>query len=307
VAPAPAWAPWSESPCVGAVEREKGEIVAAEVIGAGRVAVVTGAAGGIGRALADAFVAAGSQVVLADVDADAVQAAGAELAARGGEVLPVAVDVADAGSVQALADVTVERFGRVDVLCNNAGVSTFNLLREQTLDDWRWLLDVNLWGVVHGLAAFLPVLRGQEHPAHVVNTASMGGVMGPVPFIAPYQASKAAVIAISEGLHVECQAFDPQIGVSVLCPSSTQSGVMESERNRPSDRGVEQRTEEAEAMRLGIRSTLDPAAGGFTAAAVAARTLTAIREDLLWIFVHDGERPMVEARVDAMLAAFPPP
>lgn len=279
--------------------------MAADVIGSGRVAVVTGAAGGIGRALADAFSSAGCTVVLADVDADAVQAAGAELAERGGDVLAVAVDVADAESVQGLADVTVDRFGRVDVLCNNAGVSTFNLLRDQTLQDWRWVLDVNLWGVVHGLAAFLPVLRAQEHPSHVVNTSSMGGVMGPVPFIAPYQATKAAVIALSEGLLVECQAFDPQIGVSVLCPSSTQSGVMESERNRPGDRGVEQRTEQAEAMRLGIKSTLDPAAGGFTAAAVAARTLAAIRDDELWVFVHDGERPMVEARVDQMLGAFP--
>jgi NAD(P)-dependent dehydrogenase (short-subunit alcohol dehydrogenase family) len=279
--------------------------MADDVVGPGRVAVVTGAAGGIGRALADAFAAAGSAVVLADVDAAALEAAAAEVAGNGVETLAVPTDVSDAAAVQALADTTVERFGRVDVLCNNAGVSTFNLLADQSLDDWRWLLDVNLWGVVHGLHAFLPVLQGQEHRSHVVNTASMGGVMGPVPFIGPYQATKAAVIAITETLRVECELSSPQVGVSVLCPSSTESGVMESERNRPAAFGQEQRSEDAEAMRLGIRSTLDPQAGGSTAAEVAERTLQAIHDDRLWIFVHDAEKPMVQARVDGMLEAFP--
>jgi len=278
-----------------------------DVIGAGRVAVVTGAAGGIGRALAEAFVAAGSAVVLADLDGDVARSSAADLEAAGGDVLAVTVDVADPASVDALAAGAMARFGRVDVLCNNAGVSTFNLLQDQTLDDWRWVFDVNLWGVVHGLHSFLPILRDQDTPSRVVNTSSMGGLMGPVPFIGPYQASKAAVIAVSEGLRVECAAFSPQIGVSVLCPSSTESAVMESERNRPAVRGEERRTEDAEAMRLGIKSTLDPAAGGSTAAEVADRTLAAIRAGDFWIFVHDGERPMVEARVNELLAAFPAP
>jgi NAD(P)-dependent dehydrogenase (short-subunit alcohol dehydrogenase family) len=280
--------------------------MADDVVGPGRVAVVTGAGGGIGRALAGAFGAAGSSVVLADVDADAVTGAADELEAVGVDVLALAVDVSDAAAVEALAAASVQRFGRVDLLCNNAGVSTFNLLADQTLDDWRWLLGVNLWGVVHGVHAFLPILRAQEHRSHVLNTSSMGGVMGPVPFIGPYQASKAAVVALSEALRVECAAYDPQVGVSVLCPSSTESAVMESERSRPPGLGAEDRTADAEAMRLGIRSTLDPAAGGSTASEVAERTLEAIRAGDFWIFVHDGERPMVEARVEELLAAFPP-
>jgi NAD(P)-dependent dehydrogenase (short-subunit alcohol dehydrogenase family) len=275
------------------------------VIGEGRVAVVTGAAGGIGRALAEAFVAAGSAVVVADLDQDGAVSAAAQLEAAGGDALAVAVDVADPVSVEALAEATVERFGRVDVLCNNAGVSTFNLIQDQTLDDWRWVVDVNLWGVVHGLHSFLPILRQQPTPSHIVNTSSMGGVMGAVPFIGPYAASKAAVIATSEALRVECQAYAPHIGVSVLCPSSTESGVLESERARPQVLGAEQRTADAEAMRLAIKSTLDPAAGGSTAAEVADRTLAAIGAGEFWVFVHDGERPMVQARVDEMLAAFP--
>lgn len=279
----------------------------AQVMGPHRVAVVTGAAAGIGWALAEALAAAGSSVVLADVEEDRLSAQAEALAEQGHEVMAVPTDVADASSVSALAEATLERFGRVDLLCNNAGVSTFNLLQDQTLDDWRWVLDVNLWGVVHGLHAFLPILRAQDHPSHVVNTASMGGLMGPVPFIAPYQATKAAVIALSEGLRVECQAFAPQVGVSVLCPSSTESAVLESERNRPAHHGTEQRSADAEAMRVGIKATLDPAAGGSTAAEVAERTLEAVRAGELWVFVHDGEQPMVQARADEILAAFPRP
>jgi NAD(P)-dependent dehydrogenase (short-subunit alcohol dehydrogenase family) len=276
-----------------------------DVIGAGRVAVVTGAAGGIGRALAEAFVEAGSAVVLADLDGHGATAAAAGLEAAGGDVLAVTVDVADPSSVDALAATTVERFGRVDVLCNNAGVSTFNLLHDQTLDDWRWVMEVNLWGVVNGVHSFLPILRAQDTTSHVVNTSSMGGLMGPVPFIGPYQASKAAVIAISEALRVECATFAPQVGVSVLCPSSTDTAVMESERARPPAFGSEQRSDDAEAMRLAIKSTFMAEAGGSTAAEVADRTVAAIRAGDFWIFVHDGELPMVQARVDEIVAAFP--
>ncbi|OWY60156.1 hypothetical protein B7486_70690, partial [cyanobacterium TDX16] len=131
------------------------------VVGPGRVAVVTGGASGIGRALAEAFAQAGSSVVLADVDAGALAEVAGGLEASGVDVLALDVDVSDAAAVEALAAATIDRFGRVDVLCNNAGVSTFNLLADQTLDDWRWLLGVNLWGVVHGVHAFLPILRAQ--------------------------------------------------------------------------------------------------------------------------------------------------
>ena len=158
------------------------------VIGAGRVAVVTGAASGIGRALAEEFAASGSAVVVADLDAAEAEVVAAGIRTSGGEALAVAVDVADAAAVDALAATTLERFGRVDVLCNNAGVSTFNLLRDQTLEDWKWVVGVNFWGVVHGVQTFLPIMRDQGTAAHIVNTASIAGLVSGVAFIGPYSA-----------------------------------------------------------------------------------------------------------------------
>ena len=274
------------------------------VIGAGRVAVVTGGASGIGRALAEAFAAAGSAVVVADLAGDDAEAVSAGLRESGGAAFAVTVDVSDAASVERLAQATIDRFGRVDVLCNNAGVSTFNLIQDQTLDDWRWVFNVNLWGVVHGLHSFLPILRAQSTPSHIVNTASMGGLMSGIAFIGPYAATKTAVVSISETLRQECAAYGLPIGVSVLCPSSTDTRVMESERGRPESLGTEQRTDDAEAMRLAIKSMFT-APGGATPADVAERTLAAIRAGEFWIIPNGGERPIVEARFAEALAGFP--
>jgi NAD(P)-dependent dehydrogenase (short-subunit alcohol dehydrogenase family) len=276
------------------------------VIGPGRVAVVTGGASGIGRALCEAFVADGSSVVVADLDAAEAQSVAESLRAGGGRAEAVAVDVSDPASVDDLATETLRRFGRVDVLCNNAGVSTFNLIQDQTLDDWRWVLDVDLWGIVHGVNSFLPILREQGTAAHIVNTSSMGGLMGGVPFIGPYAAAKAAVVSISETLRAELTIYGSPIGVSVLCPSATVSNVMESERGRPASRGVEQRTEDAEGMRLAIRSMFD-GPDGLPASAVATRTIAAIRAREFWIITHGGEKPTIENRVGEILAAFPAP
>jgi NAD(P)-dependent dehydrogenase (short-subunit alcohol dehydrogenase family) len=285
-------------------ERDAALEPAPAVIGAGRVAVVTGAASGIGRALAEAFVAAGSAVVLADLDGPEAEAVAEGLRRNDGDALAVTVDVSDPASVERLANATLDRFGRVDVLCNNAGVSTFNLIQDQTLDDWRWVFSVNLWGVVHGLAAFLPILRGQSTRSHIVNTASMGGLMSGVSFIGPYAASKTAVVSISETLRQECAAYGLPIGVSVLCPSATDTRVMESERGRPAALGTERRTDDAEAMRLAIKSMFT-GPDGSTPADVAARTVEAILAGQFWIIPHGGERPIVEARFTEALASFP--
>ena len=275
-----------------------------DVVGPGRVAVVTGGSSGIGRALVELLVAEGSAVVVADIDATEAEVVAASVRAEGGQALAVAVDVADAASVDALAAAVLDRFGHVDVVVNNAGVSTFNLLADQTLDDWRWVLDVDLWGVVHGVHTFLPILRDQGTPAHIVNTSSMGGLMGGLAFIGPYAAAKAAVVSISETLRQEVAFTAPHIGVSVLCPSTTDTRIMESERVRPTERGVEQRRPDAEGMRLAIKSMFaDPAS--LTAAQVAARTVEAIRAGEFWVIPAAGERAVVDARTAEILGAFP--
>ena len=275
-----------------------------DVIGAGRVAVVTGGASGIGRALAEALAAAGSVVVVADLNLTAAEAVADEIRSSGGRADAVTVDVADAASVDELAAGVIGRHGRVDVLCNNAGVSTFNLIEDQTLDDWRWVVSVNLWGVIHGVHSFLPILRRQGTPAHIVNTASIAGLLSGVAFIGPYSATKVAVVSISETLVKEFAIAGLPIGVSVLCPSSVDTRVMESERSRPPALGVEHRTELAEAVRLGIRDSFTGPTG-LTPAHVAQRVMDAIREDRFWIVTHPGERPQVEERFAAALAAFP--
>jgi NAD(P)-dependent dehydrogenase (short-subunit alcohol dehydrogenase family) len=274
------------------------------VVGPGRVAVVTGAASGIGRALAETFAREGSSVVVADLEGDPAEAVATGIRDAGGEALAVSVDVSDVAAVERLAASTVDQYGRVDVLCNNAGVSTFNLMRDQTLDDWKWVVDVNFWGVVHGIHTFVPIMREQGTPGHVVNTASIGGLLTGSPVIGPYCATKAAVVSISETLAQELALDETPIGVSVLCPSSVDTRMMESDRNRPPARGVEHRTEMAEAWFGAIRDGLTGPTGQ-PPAQVADRVLQAVRNGEFWIITHDDLLPTIEARVTGMLAAFP--
>ncbi len=274
------------------------------VVGPGRVAVVTGGASGIGRALGARFGVDGSAVVVADVDLDGAETVAAGIRAAGGDATALRVDVADPVSVDQLAADTLERYGRVDVLCNNAGVSTFNLMRDQTLQDWRWVFDVNLWGVVHGIHTFMPIMRSQGTRGHIVNTASIAGLMSGIAFIGPYAATKVAVVSISESLLKEFEVDGTNIGVSVLCPSSVDTNVMESERNRPAPRGAERRTEMGEAVRLMIKDGLTGPTGQ-SAEQVADTVLDAIRTRRFWIITHPDDRPTIEARAHDVLAHFP--
>jgi NAD(P)-dependent dehydrogenase (short-subunit alcohol dehydrogenase family) len=275
-----------------------------DVIGSGRVAVVTGAASGIGRALAEALASAGSSVIVADLDGAEAEIVADGIRGSGGEAIAVSVDVSNAAAVEQLAATTLERFGRVDVLCNNAGVSTFNMMRDQTLDDWRWVLGVDLWGVIHGVQTFVPIMRNQGTPAHIVNTSSIAGLLSGVAFIGPYAATKVAVVSISETLAQELAIEGLPIGVSVLCPSSVDTRVMESERGRPEALGREHRTEMAETVRLMIRDSFT-GPGGQTPTQIAMKVLDAIRAKKFWIITHPGERPVFEARINGILADFP--
>ena len=200
----------------------------------GQVAVVTGGASGIGRAMIDAFAARGLTVVLADVEAESLDAAVRELADGNTTAVGVRVDVSDPASVQALAERVLGELGRVDVLCNNAGViAPRRPLWEHTPDDWRWTLEVNLLGVANGVRAFVPAMIAARR-GHVVNTASMAGLTTiPGGGNGAYSASKHAVVGLSETLRVELDEVAPEVGVTVFCPGPVPSRIHESARNRP--------------------------------------------------------------------------
>jgi NAD(P)-dependent dehydrogenase (short-subunit alcohol dehydrogenase family) len=270
-------------------------------ITSGQVAVVTGGASGIGLALAHALAAEGLQVAIADIEESAIKAALDQLPPGS---LGVPTDVSKLSDVEALAAATLERFGHVDIVCNNAGVSTFNTLEHQTLEDWRWVLDVNLWGVIHGVHVFTEILRNQGGPGHIVNTSSVAGLLSGIPYIGPYAVSKVGVVSISETLRAELQLVGSPIGVSVLCPSATNTSVMEAERNRPVHIGAETRTEDAEQMRQYIRS-------GFTGPdgkepeEVAAMVVDAIQNDRFWVITHKDLADTIEQRFAGILDAIP--
>ena len=197
-----------------------------------RVAVVTGAASGIGRALAERFCAAGMKVVLSDVEVDALQQATAALREQGASVHAAPADVASAEQVRALAQETLRVFGAVHVVCNNAGVFEPGTVPSwrTSADDWSWILGVNLMGVVHGVQAFMPILQEQAVEAHIVNTASIGGWLAGNPL---YSVTKFGVVALTEALYVELRRAESKVGVSLLCPGYVKTALADSERNRP--------------------------------------------------------------------------
>jgi NAD(P)-dependent dehydrogenase (short-subunit alcohol dehydrogenase family) len=201
---------------------------------AGQVAVVTGGASGIGRAIVDSLAARGLTVVIADVEPDSLDAAVRDLAGNGASAIGVLADVSDPASVQGLAERVLGELGRVDVLCNNAGIiAPRRPLWEHTPDDWRWTLDVNLLGVANGVRAFVPAMI-EARRGHVVNTSSMAGLTTiPGGGNGAYSASKHAVVGLSETLRVELDEVAPEVGVTVLCPGPVPSRIHDSARNRP--------------------------------------------------------------------------
>ena len=267
----------------------------------GKVAVITGGASGIGKAVAAKAAAEGMKVVIGDIEEGALKEAERDLAADGADVLAVVTDVSDAASVRALRDRALDRFGAVHLVHNNAGVGTGGPIWEVPEADWRWILGVNLWGVVHGIATFMPLLIEQGE-GHVVNTASIAGLTT-APFLGPYNATKQAVVAISETLYKDLQiAGVTGVGVSVLCPGFVQTRIAESDRNRPGwapDRDVEGAPE----MRAAIQAMVD---GGIPTAAVADRVLDAVRTDTFYILTHPELNEAVRTRFDDIVEGRPP-
>jgi len=254
---------------------------------AGRVAVVTGAASGLGRAMAERFAAEGMRIVVSDIDAAGLDEVARSLTDAGAEVHAVVADVADAGAVDRLADESFARFGAVHLLCNNAGVVKSARAWALTLDDWRWVLGVDLWSVIHGIRAFVPRMLGQGGPGHVVNTASMTGLL-PMPRLAAYSTAKSGVVALSECLQHDFDAEGADIGVSVFCPGFVATRITDSARNRPASLSE---TTEASGPRTvsGVEATL-------TAEQAAGQVLDAVRARRFWILTHADYRPVIQER-----------
>jgi NAD(P)-dependent dehydrogenase (short-subunit alcohol dehydrogenase family) len=270
----------------------------------GKVAVVTGGASGIGLAMAQRFAGEGMKVVLADVEEQALGKAVAEMSERGADVLGVPTDVSDADAVARLRDETLSKHGKVHLICNNAGVGGGGLLWETSLEDWQWVLGVNLWGVVHGIRTFVPVMIEQDEPAHVINTASIAGLISP-PGIGIYNATKHAVVALSETLHLELMMRGAKVKVSVLCPAWVRTNIADADRNRPEALrpGAAEPSAEVQAVDQAMRQVI---ATGMPPSEVADKVLEAVRAEQLYILTHPALNKAVKAHYDGLLAGKTP-
>jgi len=267
-----------------------------------KVAVVTGAASGIGLAIARRFAREHMRLVLADVEVDALAAAEREIRAMGATAIAVSTDVSRMEEVEALAAKTLNAFGSVHILCNNAGVDAPpGPIWERSLEDWQWLIGVNLWGVVHGIRAFVPVMLKQREEAHVVNTASVAGLLS-VPFKGLYQATKHAVVTISETLYLElAMSNSGRIGVSVLCPGFVNTRILDSARNRPADLAAPlgELSPAAQEWDSAFRTLV---AAGMSPDKVADRVFEAICEEKLYVLTHPELNDHIRQRVEGILA-----
>lgn len=251
-----------------------------------RVAVVTGAASGIGRALCDRFAREGMKLVMADVERDRLTQAASELTDRGADVLAVRTDVSRADDLSHLRDETLERFGAVHVLCNNAGVFAGGLTWDAISTDWEWVLGVNLYGILHGVRAFVPFMLEQNQPGHVVNTCSMAGLIN-MPLSGAYSVSKHAALSLTETLYHELRIKQSPVGVSALCPELIRTRIGHSERNRPAHlkRPEGSGTPEQTLVEQAIQSST---AGGLDPAVMAERVFQGIREDRFYLLADEG-------------------
>lgn len=258
----------------------------------GAVAVVTGGASGIGRGIAEQLIAEGAEVVVADVQLDVCEATAAEIGATA-----MHVDVTSAASVESLAAATLDRFGHVDIVVNNAGIGPLARVADLTLADWRWMIDVNLWGVVHGVTTFLPLLRANEHGGHIVNTAS-NAMFSINPGLGAYSATKFAVGALTETMAVELAEEGSDVHVTILTPGPVRTNIKASSRNRPAglEGGLEDVDISNDPAYSGLR-WIDPIEAGRI-------TTRAIRADELYAITHPELWDAVGARHDAIRAAF---
>jgi NAD(P)-dependent dehydrogenase (short-subunit alcohol dehydrogenase family) len=264
----------------------------------GKVAVVTGAASGIGLAMSERLVDEGMKVVMADIEEPALGAAAAQLRDRGGDVLDVVTDVSRGEAVEALAERALAAYRVVHLVHNNAGVAAGGPMWELSTRDWEWVLGVNLWGVIHGVRVFVPLII-EAGGGHVVNTASMAGVMSG-PLSGPYNVSKHGVVTLSETLYKELQMLSHPIGVSVLCPGWVNTNIGDSDRNRPAEL-VSDRDPLADDIAEGRRAMMSAfLQSGLSPAEVAGMVVEAVKADRFYVFTHPWQE-MIESRMRDMI------
>jgi NAD(P)-dependent dehydrogenase (short-subunit alcohol dehydrogenase family) len=264
----------------------------------GKVAVVTGAASGIGRALAERSVQEGMKVVLADVEADALAETEASVRAAGATVLAVRTDVSKAKDVETLAEKAREAFGAVHLLCNNAGVATEAPIWESTVAEWDWVVGVNLWGVIHGVRVFVPIMLAQDTECHIVNTASMSGLIS-VPSFGVYNVTKHGVVTLSETLYQELAERRAKIRVSVLCPGIVSTRILESARNRPGHLATTDPAAAPSGPRWEALRQLVPT--GMPPEQVADAVFAALRKDQFYILTHPEGKEAIRTRMEDIL------
>ncbi len=273
-----------------------------------KVAVVTGAASGIGRAMATRFAHEGMRVVLADVELAALDEAVSEIKAAGFNAIGVATDVADLAAVEALAARALDAFGAVHIVCNNAGVEPRGFMAalhdpppmwEESLDEWHWVLGVNLWGVVHGIRVFAPILIAQNEPGHIVNTASVAGFVSR-PGGGAYGASKHAVVRITEGLYFQLARLSSAVNVSLLAPGAVTTRIASAYRNQPA--AIAAVDGEPNADDLARLDRLLESHDGRDPADVADLVVQAIHAEQFYVFTDDKAQANIRARMERILA-----
>jgi NAD(P)-dependent dehydrogenase (short-subunit alcohol dehydrogenase family) len=271
----------------------------------GRTAVITGAASGLGWEFSRRAVSLGMNVVMADVDAPLLERCAKLLSAEGALVLPVLTDVADASQVDLLADRAFAQFGAVHLLFNNAGVAPVGLLWETPVEDWKWAMGVNVMGVANGIRSFIPRMLGQGESSHVVNTASVAGLIAPTT-MGLYNATKHAVVAISETLYHDLKAVGSRTGVTVLCPAFVPTGIADSDRNRPASLRPQRHDSSEQTRKAKLALERAVSSGRLSAAEVAKLAFEAVEEDRFYALTHPAILSSVKARHDAILGGTAP-
>jgi NAD(P)-dependent dehydrogenase (short-subunit alcohol dehydrogenase family) len=267
----------------------------------GKVAVVTGGASGIGLAIAERFAAEGMRIVVADIEQAALDRAADSLRASGASVLAVRTDVSSANDVEALAAATLNEFGAVHVLCNNAGVPpVVGPSWELAEADWQWVLGVNLWGVLHGIRVFTPIMLRQDTEGHIVNTASIAGLLS-APWASTYDVTKHGVVTLSESMHQELAAIGSKLRVSVLCPAWVKTELMGGARNRPASLAVNGAPSSVAQAAMMEQVFTQSVAAGTDPAGIAGAVLEAIRDERFYILPHPQWKEQVLARVEGII------